>query len=62
MKNNYYAVYKGDKFLFLGTIKECANYLNVTEKTIIFYSTPTYRNRSKLEYNDRLIVIKVLDE
>ena len=57
--NNYYAIYKGDKFLYLGTIKQCAEYLGVKENTIKFYTMPTYKKRSQEEYNNRLLVIKV---
>jgi len=58
-KENWYAIYKGDKFLFQGTKKECSEYLGVDEKTVYFYTTPTYQKRSKDEYNNRMIVIKV---
>ena len=54
-----FAIYKGDKFLFVGTKKECANYLNVKEDTIQFYTTKTYQKRGKGAYGDRLIVIRV---
>lgn len=36
-----YAVYKGDKFLFVGTIKECAEHFNVSKDTVIFWATPS---------------------
>lgn len=42
-----YAVYKGDTLLAMGTAKECAAELKVQVKTIHFYRTPTYQNRSK---------------
>lgn len=54
-----YAVYKGDKFLYIGNLQECANYLNVSKRTVSFYGTETYKNRGKGEYGDRLIVIRV---
>lgn len=58
-----YAIYKGDKFLFLGTKKECADYLGVNEKTIMFYQTPTYlKRREKSKENNYLIVIKIEDD
>lgn len=53
-----YALYKGDTYLFGGTIKDLAKYLGVSERTIRFYTTPTYRKRTKDSYN-RYIVIKV---
>ena len=36
-----YAVYKGDKFLFVGTIKECAEHFKVKRDTVIFWATPS---------------------
>lgn len=35
-----YALYKGDEFLFVGTKKECAEFLGVTERTISYFLTP----------------------
>lgn len=55
-----YALYKGDVILTIGTIKELAKYLGVKEKTIHFYSTPTYRKRNKKGNN--YIVIKILGD
>lgn len=41
-----YALYKGDKFIDLGSVKYLAKKMNVKEKTIKFYSTPTYQKRT----------------
>lgn len=60
-KTKYYAIYKGDIFLYLGTRKECADYLDVGLKTITFYTTPTYRKRLKNNYDNQTIVIRVKD-
>ncbi len=43
----YYALYKGDEVLTVGTKQELARYLNVNIRTIEFYSSPTYRKRNK---------------
>lgn len=43
----HYAIYKGDTFLFEGTVRECAEYFNVKEKTIYFLSTPSQHKRAK---------------
>jgi len=59
MKENYYAIYKGDKFLFIGTAKECGKYLGIKPKSVKFKTTPTYRKRCKGIYENRTIVIKV---
>ena len=53
-----YALYKGDEFLNLGSIKFLAEWLGVKEATIRFYSSPTYRKRT----GDRgLLVIRIED-
>jgi hypothetical protein len=62
MKKEYiYAIYKGDVFLFIGTRKECATYLNVKPDSITFYTSPTYRKRLKDNYDNQTIVIRVED-
>lgn len=53
-----YAIYKGDQFLYLGSKKECALYLNVKEQTILYYTTNAYKQRGK-ENNNRLIIIEI---
>lgn len=58
MKKRIYALYKGDKWLTDGTREELAKYLNVKERTIHFYSTPTWRKRTN---NNAYIVIKLED-
>lgn len=39
------AMYKGDTFLFEGTIKECAAHRKVKPETIKFYLTPAYQRK-----------------
>lgn len=51
-----YALYKGDKFIDLGTCKYLAEKLGVTEKTIIYYASPAHRKKTK---DNALIVIKI---
>ena len=57
-KNNIYALYKGDTFINLGTVKELAKFMNVSEATIRFYITKVYKERRK-DSNNSYIVIKV---
>lgn len=59
---DYYAIYKGDTFLFIGTKKECAEYLNVKEKSITFYSSSTYRKRGLGDDGNKIIVIKIEED
>jgi hypothetical protein len=57
------AVYKGDTFLTLGTVKECADYLGMKEETLKFYLTPTYRKRleKRKKSKNPIIVIRIDD-
>lgn len=57
-----YALYKGDEFIDLGTKEYLAKILNVTPRTIYYYSTPTYRKRvedRKKDTTQSYITIKI---
>lgn len=55
-----YILYKGDEILAIGTIKEIAAKMNVGERTIQFYGSPTYLKRGLgLKSNNRRILIKL---
>lgn len=56
MKIKEYALYKGDKCLAIGTIKEIAEQTNVKERTIYFYTTPIYKKRCKKSKNRRELI------
>ena len=65
-KYKEYAIYKGDKFLYMGTVKECAKHFNVEERTIYFYSTKAHKKRvsgtrKNGKYRNSLIAIVVED-
>lgn len=51
----HYGIYRGDKFLFVGTLKECAKFLNVQENTVRFYSYPSNLKRYK---ENHMIAVK----
>ena len=51
-----YAVYKGENCLGIGPIKELAKKLGVKERTIYFYTTPTYKKRVKSGKNRREVI------
>lgn len=51
-----YALYKGEECLAIGTIREIAKKMNVKERTIYFYTTPTYKKRVKAGKNRRELV------
>ncbi len=42
-----YAVYKGEKILAIGTVREIAKQLKVKERTVYFWSMPSHRKRNK---------------
>ena len=56
----YYALYKGDEFIDLGTKKYLADLLNVNVTTINFYKSKVYRKRNKK--GNCYIVIRIEDD
>ncbi|TFI09829.1 hypothetical protein E4P35_13075 [Thiopseudomonas sp. 4R-3cl] len=46
MTEKYYALYKGEDILIIGTIKEIAEKLGIKEESVKFYATPTYKKRT----------------
>ena len=57
-KENVYAIYKGDKFIDVGTAKELAEKFGILEESVRFFSYPANLRRNK---GNRKIAI-VLDE
>lgn len=47
-----YALYKGDKFIADGTLRELAYKTNRTYDTLYFYTTPAYQRR--VEYFNKV--------
>ena len=54
-----YALYKGDKFIDIGTKEYLANLLNVRKETIEFYASPTQLKRNK---DNGYVVIRIDDD
>lgn len=54
-----YAIYKGERFLFEGITKECAEHFGIKEKTVWWLATPSNLKRDK---RDRMIAIKIEEE
>ena len=54
-----YAIYKGDEFIAIGTIKELVKKTGYSETTLRYCTHPASRRRNK---GNRLIVFKVEDE
>lgn len=59
MNSREYALYKGDKFIDIGTKEYLAKLLNVKKETINFYTTSTHLKRIK---DNGYIVIRIEDE
>lgn len=58
-----YALYKGDNFLDIGTIKELSKRYNISVKTLRWYSTPCYKNKIKNKNNIKsYVVVRIEDE
>lgn len=54
-----YALYKGDEFLMIGTIKEIVKERGIAERTARFYGTPVHLKRSG---ENALILIKIEED
>lgn len=54
-----FAIYKGDKFICLGTADECAKTLEVKVDTIRFMASPIYRKRRENQSKDGNYMIAI---
>lgn len=54
--NKEYALYKGDEILAIGNIEEIAKKMKVDYRTIKFYTTKTWKKRSKGSFKRRTMV------
>lgn len=54
-----FAVYKGDDFIFLGTLEEVAEKLGVSKGTVRWMSTPAAHKRAEKPGSTKMIVEKV---
>ncbi|MCJ0932571.1 hypothetical protein MST22_15595 [Virgibacillus halodenitrificans] len=63
VRQKEWAVYKGDKFLFIGSTNECAARLGVKNETVRYYSTPTYWRKLEKRNNwDNSLIVVDLSE
>lgn len=58
-KMKEYALYKGDKFIDIGTKEYLANLLNVRKETIEFYASPTQLKRNR---DNCYVVVRIDDD
>ncbi|KPJ21806.1 hypothetical protein [Streptococcus phocae] len=52
-KQRVYAIYKGDKFIDVGTKREIADQLGITPNSVTFLASPSHKKRSP---NDRFAI------
>jgi hypothetical protein len=59
-----YAVYKGEDILCIGTVHECAKFLEIKPDTVRFYASPKYLSRLEKRKNPKnyIIVVKLDDD
>ena len=57
VKMKHFAIYKGEEFLYEGTAKECAKYLNIKERTVYFISYPAYKKRIKNHKKAKIAIL-----
>ncbi|MGT2729453.1 hypothetical protein ACVRWQ_05915 [Streptococcus phocae subsp. salmonis] len=58
-KQRVYAIYKGDKFIDVGTKREIAERLGITPNSVAFLASPSHKKRSP---NDRFAVFIGYDD
>lgn len=58
-KMKEYALYKGDKFIDIGTKEYLASLLNVRKETIEFYASPTQLKRNR---DNGYVVVRIDDD
>lgn len=57
-----YALYRGDEFIDLGTLRELSERLGKKPKTILCYGTPAYIRRTKDGMNGYILIRLQEDE
>lgn len=61
-REKVYAVYKGETFKMTGTWYDVINYLNISESTLRYYLSPSYKKRFKKGDSKRLVIVDLGDE
>jgi hypothetical protein len=61
-KESCYALYKGDKFIDLGTIKELSERLEMSTSTLWFYTSKAYKKRSEQKNSNNLRILIKIEE
>lgn len=61
-REKVYAVYKGEEFKITGTWYDVLEYLGISENTLRYYLSPSYKKRFKKGDARRLVVIDLEEE
>ena len=65
-KQKVFAVYRGDTFIDVGTLKELSPRLRAKESTIRYYTSQAYRNklakRNNGQYDTQLVAISFYED
>ena len=61
-KKAEYALYKGDKFIDLGTKEYLAKKLGVKKEWIEHMNTPSYKKRRIKDDNNSMLIIRIEDD
>ena len=56
-----YAMYKGEEIITMGTAKEIADELGIAVSTVLYYSSPSHKNRLAKRNGDNARVAVCLD-
>lgn len=54
-----YSVYKGDEFIFMGTLEEVAEHLGVSKESVMWMTTPSAHKRAEKPGSTKMIVEKI---
>lgn len=60
MREEVFALYKGDCFIAIGTAEELARLQGVTAETIRYYSTPAHRRCA--ENTNRFLAVRITNQ
>ena len=61
-KEGCYALYKGDRFIDLGTLRELSQRLGISTATLWFYTSKVYKQRCKQKKSDNYTLIIKVEE
>lgn len=56
-QTHWYAAYRGDRYIFAGTLDELSEHLGKKRETVRWYAQPVYHKRMK-DYERTLLVYK----